>query len=92
MKSWVQKSFTKIRSILNEREDELLLNIDKNFDNIFFNKNLIFENEKLPDKKKILLEKSKNAENEWGARVCCCPWTTGKCPCYSILEWQGVYL
>ena len=35
LKSWVQKSFTKIRSILNEREDELLLNIDKNFDNIF---------------------------------------------------------
>ena len=61
----VQKTFTKIRSILNEREDELLLNIDKNFDNIFFNENLIFENEKLPDKIKILLEKSKNAENEW---------------------------
>ena len=61
----VQKTFTKIRSILNEREDELLLNIDKNFDNIFLNENLIFENEKLPDKIKILLEKSKNAENEW---------------------------
>ena len=29
----IQNQFTKIRNALNEREDELLLNIDKLFDN-----------------------------------------------------------
>ena len=36
----VQKIFTKIRNAVNEREDELLLEIDKQYDSIFLMNNL----------------------------------------------------
>ena len=51
--------FTKIRDCLNEREDELLLKVDKEFDNFFFKEELIKESDKLPIKVKSFLEKSK---------------------------------
>ena len=57
--------FTKIRNILNERENELLLDIDKKSELIHLNDKFIKDGEKLPNKIKILLEKCKNAENEW---------------------------
>ena len=41
LKRQIQKIFTKIRNILNEREDELLLEVDKKFENIFYNENII---------------------------------------------------
>ena len=56
--------FTKIRNILNERENELLLEIDKNLELIHLNEKYIKDCEKLPNRIKILLEKSKNIENE----------------------------
>ena len=55
----IQKIFTKIRTELNNREDELLLDVDKKFDDIFFQEELIKRSEKLPNKIKISLEKSK---------------------------------
>ena len=38
LKLYVQKIFTKLRTALNEREDELLLSIDKNLMIIFVRK------------------------------------------------------
>ena len=61
----IQKIFTKIRNTLNEREDELLFEVDKKFDEIFFNEELIKESEKLPNKVKINLEKGNLINNEW---------------------------
>ena len=37
----VQTIFSKIRNTINEREDELLLEVDKQFSNLFFNENII---------------------------------------------------
>ena len=56
--------FTKIRNILNERENELLLEIDKKFELFNFNDSIIKESEKLPKKVKSLLDIGKKVENE----------------------------
>jgi len=61
----IQKIFTKIRNCLNDREDEILLGIDNQFDKTYYSENIIKESEKLPNKTKILLEKGKTIENEW---------------------------
>ena len=61
----IQKIFTKIRNELNNREDELLLEVDKYADNIFFTEDIIKEGEKLPNKIKESLEKGKILENKW---------------------------
>ena len=56
--------FTKIRNILNERENELLLEIDHKFELFNFNDNVIKDSEKLPKKVKSLLVIGKRVENE----------------------------
>ena len=61
----IQKIFTKLRNTLNEREDILLLEVDKKFDNEYLNENIIKESENLPNKIKVSLEKGKNIETEW---------------------------
>ena len=61
----IQKIFTKIRNTLNDREDELLLEVDKQYDNIYCNEEIIKEYEKLPNKTKIYIEKGKKIEKEW---------------------------
>ena len=65
MKIKIQKIFTKLRTALNDREDELLLKVDDKYDNIFKNIN-IKELERLPNDIKISLEKGKwiNDENK----------------------------
>ena len=55
----IQKSFTKLRNIINEREDELLLDVDKKFDEIFINEQNLKKSEKLPSIVEKLLEKGK---------------------------------
>ena len=57
--------FTKIKSALNEKEDKLLSEIDKEFNKMFFEEELIKESEKLPDKIKKSIEKGKIIEKEW---------------------------
>ena len=42
----MQKIFTYLRNILYNKEDELLLKIDKVYDNLFFNKDIFKEFEK----------------------------------------------
>ena len=59
LKLEVQKVFTKIRNELNNREDLLLSEIDDQFDNLYFDENLMRKIEKLPKKSKKNLEKGK---------------------------------
>jgi len=61
----VTKIFTKIRNHLNEREDEILLEIDDKFNNLYFKEELFNKSENLPNKIKISLEKGKIINNEW---------------------------
>ena len=62
----IQQIFTKIRNSLNEREDEILIEIDKQFNNYYsLNEDIIRENNKLPNKIKKSLEKGKKIEKEW---------------------------
>ena len=61
----IQSIFTKIRNNLNNREDELLSEVDKIFNKLYFNEDMIKESEKLPNKIKISLEKGKIIDNEW---------------------------
>ena len=62
----IQKIFTKIRTSLNDREDELLLEVDKQYNSLYFKEDTIKEWEKLPNKIKVSLEKGKKIENDWG--------------------------
>ena len=65
----IQKIFTKLRSILNEREDELLLEVDKYYNDLFCNENIIKQSEDLPNKIKKALEKVKLIENSWNDNI-----------------------
>ena len=42
--------FTKLRNLLNNKEDEILLQIDNKYEELFFDKNNFHETEKLPEK------------------------------------------
>ena len=55
----IQKIFTRIRTELNNREDFLLLEVDKQFYDFFLNEDIIKESEKLSNKIKLSLEKGK---------------------------------
>ena len=61
----IQKIFTKIRTALNEREDELLFEVENEFNDKFFNEDLIKKSEKIPNKINIYLEKGKLIKNKW---------------------------
>ena len=61
----IQKIFSKIRNTLNNREDELLLEVDKKFDDIYFDDEFIKKCEKLPNQIKSSLEKGKSLDKDW---------------------------
>ena len=61
----MQNIFTKIRNALNEKEDDLLIQIDKEYGDLFINDNLLKESEKYPDKVNNSLEKGKSIDKEW---------------------------
>ena len=61
----IQKIFTKIRNKLNDREDVLLLEVDKQFENLYFKEELIKISEGLPKKIKLALENGKIINNDW---------------------------
>ena len=65
LKLIIQKIFTKIRNILNEREDEILNELDEKFNKLYFEEDAIKESEKLPKKIKTSLEKGKNLQKKW---------------------------
>ena len=64
LKMEVQKIFTKIRNVLNDKEDKLLFEIDKHFEDIFLKEDIIKQSEKLPNKIKISIEKGNLIKNE----------------------------
>ena len=61
----IQNVFTKIRNILNNREDELLLEVDNLFNSNYIGEDIIKKGEKLPKQIKLSLEKGKKIEKEW---------------------------
>ena len=65
LKMKIAKTFTQIRNAINEREDQLLLEIDNKFDDIYFNEEIIRQSQNLPNKIKISLDKGKLIEQEW---------------------------
>ena len=65
LKEDIQKVFTKIRNSVNEREDEILLQVDKIYGELFFKEDLIKQSEKLPNKIKASLYKGKIDDNQW---------------------------
>ena len=65
LKLKIIKAFTELRNLLNEREDNLILEVDKEFNNIYFNEDIIKQSEKLPKQIKYSLEKGKLIENKW---------------------------
>jgi hypothetical protein len=69
MKTKVQKIFTKIRSEINDREEKLFLEIDKKFEELFFNEAFVKESESLPNVVKISLEKGKIKESDWEDKI-----------------------
>ena len=65
MKLKISATFTKIRNMINEREDQLLKELDNIYDNSYFKEDVIKKGEKLPNQIKALLEKGKLLNNEW---------------------------
>ena len=65
LKMKIQKIFTTLRNEINNREDKLLLDVDKKFDELFFNEEIIKESDKLPNKIKYSLEKGKLIDVQW---------------------------
>jgi hypothetical protein len=65
LKIKVLNIFTKIRTTLNERETQLLLEIDNLYTSKYFNEDIIKKAEKLPKQIKISLEKGKLIDKEW---------------------------
>jgi hypothetical protein len=51
-----------LRNALNDREDELLLKVENNFDNLIFNESTIKKYKKLPNKINASLEEGKKIE------------------------------
>jgi hypothetical protein len=67
LKNKIQKIFTQIRSQLNEREEILLLDVEKIFNETFFNNKITKYCEKMTKKIELSLEKGKSIENAWDA-------------------------
>ena len=65
LKKKVQNIFTKIRNIINDREDELLKEIDEQFNNLYCTENTIKDYENLPSKIKLSIVNGKKIDNEW---------------------------
>ena len=65
LKNKIQKIFTNIRNVLNEREDKLLLEVDSKYDKLFLNEDIIKKTEKIPNKIRDSLDKGTKIDNNW---------------------------
>ena len=65
LKVEIQKIFSKIRDEFNKREDELLLEVDQKYNNLYFNDEFLKKSENLSNIIKQNLEKGKKIEIEW---------------------------
>ena len=63
LKQKIQKIFTKLRNTLNNREDDLLSQVDKCFKETYFDEEIIVQSEKLPKMINSSLEKGKKIVN-----------------------------
>ena len=61
----ILKIFTNIRNEINKREDEIINEIDKLYNNIYFDDNLIKKSEKVTNQIKLNLEEGKMIEHDW---------------------------
>ena len=61
----IQKIFTKIRNELNNGEEQILLELQKEYNNLYLNEEIFKKNEKLSEKIKFSLEKGYKIEKEW---------------------------
>ena len=61
----IVKIFTKLRNALNEREDEILFDLDKIFDELCLNYKEFYDLKKLPNKVKVSLEQGNKIEKGW---------------------------
>ena len=65
LKLKISNTFTKLRNILNEREDKLLLELDEIYNDEYFKEDIIKKGDKLTKQIKINLEKGKILNKEW---------------------------
>ena len=65
LKLQIQSIFTKIRNALNEKEDQILNEIDKQCNDSYFKEDLVKECEKIPNKIKKSLEIGKKTIKDW---------------------------
>jgi len=63
----IQKIFTKIRNVINEKEDKLLLELNEKFAQIHFDQNKLKKIEKLPEIIKTNLNKGKTVDKDWNS-------------------------
>ena len=61
----IQKIFINIRNTINEREIEILKQVDNKFDELFFKEDIIKKSEKLPLYIKNLLKKGNEINDNW---------------------------
>ena len=65
LKIKITKIFTQIRNVINEREDKILLEIDEQFDKLYYKEEIIHRSENLPHNIKKIIEKGKLIEKDW---------------------------
>ena len=65
LKHEVQTIFTKIRTKINEREDKIMMEIEKQYNELYFKEEILKKSEKLPKKMCASLEKGKAVSKEW---------------------------
>ena len=65
LKTKIKETFAKMRNEINKREDELLLETDKLFEEMFLDEKTVKKNEKLTHEIKIYLERGKKVNEYW---------------------------
>ena len=65
LKMKIQNIFTKIRNAINEREEQLLIQVENVYNNKYFDEDIIKRGDKLPKQIKLSLEKGKLIDKEW---------------------------
>ena len=67
LKIKIQEVFTKIRNIINNREDELFAEVDILYEKTYINNSLIKKLDKLPKEINLYLEKGKSTYKKWNS-------------------------
>jgi WD40 repeat protein len=65
VKQNIKNVFTKIKNAINQKEKEILAEVDKQFETTFFNDSTLKDSEKLPEKVQAAIDKGKSINEEW---------------------------